>query len=157
MTNPSLSSTTYLDQQGTPYSLFVHSGAVNSLEQAAQERHQLPDQVIRSLLFRLNEDDFALVLVAGPRQIPWKRLRQHFKQRRLTMASPQDVFRITGYQVGAVSPFGLLDDIPIYIDDQITGDDLLSMGSGQRGTAIMMHASDLRKALPRATPLSIFG
>lgn len=156
MTNPTLNSTTYLDQQAIPYSLFVHSGVVNSLEQAAQERNQLPEQVIRSLLFRLNEDDFALVLVAGPRQIPWKSLREYFKQRRLTMASPQDVFRITGYQVGAVSPFGLSVDIPIYIDDQIAGDRLFSMGSGQRGTAIMMPASDLRKALPQAATLSIF-
>src|SRR3954454_11673666 len=59
-----------------PYTVFTHPGPVNSLEQAASERGQQPEQVVRSLLFRLGEGDFAMVLMAGPAQVSWKVLRK---------------------------------------------------------------------------------
>lgn len=156
MTKTNLASVKELKRKEIDFSIFIHSGTVNSLEQAAQERNQNPDQVIRSLLFRLTENEFALVLVAGPRQIPWKTLRQIFNQRRLTMASPEDVLKITGYKVGTVSPFGIPMKVAIYIDSQITGVKPYSMGSGESGTALILTAKELRKALPNATILTIF-
>ena len=44
---------TGLDRAGVPYRFFRHTGVVRSLEQAAMERGQQPQQVVRSLLFRL--------------------------------------------------------------------------------------------------------
>ncbi len=70
-----------------PHRVFRHSGPVRSLEQAARERGQRPEQVVRSILFRLGHDLFAMVLVAGPDQVAWKSLRQIVGQSRLTMAS----------------------------------------------------------------------
>ena len=49
-----------------PHRVFRHSGPVNSLEQAAEERGQQPDQVVRSILFRLGKGHYAMVLMAGP-------------------------------------------------------------------------------------------
>ena len=156
MTKTTLASVKELKSKKIDFSIFIHSGTVKSLEQAAQERNQSPDQVLRSLLFRLSDNDFALVLVAGPRQIPWKTIRRVFNQRRLTMASPEDVLKITGYKVGTVSPFGIPMNVPIYIDSQITGDKHYSIGSGESGTALILTAKELRKALPNATILTIF-
>ncbi len=63
-----------LDQLGVAYRLFTHPGPVNSLEQAAKERGQRPEQIVRSILFRLGQERFAMVLVAGPAQVDWKTL-----------------------------------------------------------------------------------
>ena len=54
-----------LDERQIPYRVFRHPGPVTSLEQAARERGQEPQQVIRSLLFRLSADNFVLALMAG--------------------------------------------------------------------------------------------
>ncbi len=94
-----------LEKLGIPHKVFSHSGQVNSLEQAARERDQRPEQVVRSILFRLSEGEFIMALAAGPAQISWKRLRQHLGQSRLTMASEDEVLAVTGYRIGTVSPF----------------------------------------------------
>jgi hypothetical protein len=39
-----------LDKKGIPYRVFRHPGVVHSLEQAALERGQQPEQVVRSIL-----------------------------------------------------------------------------------------------------------
>ncbi len=96
-----------LDRLHIPYRVFTHPGPVQSLEQAAAERGQQPEQIIRSLLFRLSEVDFVMALMAGAQQVDWKTLRRYVGEKRLTTASEEEVLRITGYQRGAVSPFGL--------------------------------------------------
>jgi len=54
----------YLDECGIAYRFYKHPGAVYSLEQAARERGQRPEQIIRSIVFRLSRGGFVMVLVA---------------------------------------------------------------------------------------------
>lgn len=143
--------TTTLDRLHLPYRLFTHLGPVTSLEQAAAERGQRPAQVVRSILFRLGQNRFAVVLVAGPSQVDWRGLRRQLGQSRLTMASEEEVPAVTGYQTGAVSPLGLAQPLPIYIDDSVTAEEEISLGSGLRGTTVILRTVDLLAALPAAT------
>ena len=130
--------------------VFRHTGAVTSLEQAAAERGQRPSQVVRSILFRLGAERFALVLVAGPDQVDWKTLRQIVGQSRLSMASADEVLAVTGYQIGAVSPFGLPAPLPIYIDRSVLAEAEISIGSGWRNITVILRSADLLQALPAA-------
>ncbi len=136
-----------LDQKQIPYELFTHDGPVRSLEQAAAERNQQPEQVVRSLLFRLVADEFLMVLVAGPQQIDWKQLRRTLGQSRLTMAKPDELRRVTGYEMGAVAPFGLPRPVRVLVDQSVLDQEEISMGSGVRGTAVMLKTADLLKGL----------
>jgi prolyl-tRNA editing enzyme YbaK/EbsC (Cys-tRNA(Pro) deacylase) len=136
-----------LDELGVPYRLFVHAGPVHSLEQAAHERQQLPDQVIRSIVFRVGKDEFLMVLIAGSRQIAWPMLRRYLGQSRLTLATEDEVRIVTGYERGAVAPFGLPRPMRILADDGIFTHEEVSLGSGVRGTAVITSSSDLRRAL----------
>jgi Cys-tRNA(Pro)/Cys-tRNA(Cys) deacylase len=139
-----------LDRLGISYRLFTHPGPVTSLEQAAAERGQRPQQVVRSIVFRLDQDRFAMVLVAGPAQVSWRTLRQLLGQSRLTMASEEEVLGVTGYRTGAVSPFGLPQALPIFVDDSVTAEEEVSIGSGIRGTTLILRSADLVAALPEA-------
>ncbi len=136
-----------LDQKQIPYALFTHDGPIHSLEQAAAERNQQPAQVVRSLLFRLAQDEFLMVLVAGPQQIDWKQLRRTLGLSRLTMASADELRRVTGYEMGAVAPFGLPTPVRILVDQSVLDQAEVSMGSGVRGTAVILKTADLLTAL----------
>jgi len=136
-----------LEEIAIPHQVFRHAGPIRSLEQAAAERGQQPQQVVRSILFRLGEGEYAMVLVAGPQQIAWKALRQHFGRSRLTMASKDEVLAITGYPIGAVGPFGMPSQLPILVDESVLAQDEISMGSGVRGVGIIMQRTDLMRAL----------
>jgi len=133
-----------------PYQVFRHPGPINSLEQAARERGQQPEQVVRSILFRLSEGEYVMVLVAGPDQVSWPALRRYLGQSRLTMASQDEVMSVTGYQVGAVSPFGLPQPMRVLVDESILAEEEVSIGSGLRGLTIILRSQDLIKALNNA-------
>jgi len=133
---------------GIPHREFVHTGEVTSLEQAAAERGQTPGQVVRSIVFRLGEGRFAMVLIAGTAQISWPTLRAHFGQSRLTMADPEEVLRVTGYRTGTVSPIGLLTPMPILVDESLLALEELSIGSGRPATGVIMKRDDLLRAIP---------
>lgn len=137
-----------LERRDIPYRVFTHPVPVKSLEQAAQERGQAPEQVIRSLLFRLSADDFVLALMAGPQQIDWKSLRKVVGENRLTTASEEEMRRITGYPRGAVSPLGLPRPLRILADPSVFAPQEISIGSGVRGTTVILRPADLRRALP---------
>lgn len=130
-----------------PFQLFYHKGPIISLEQAANERGQLPEQVIRSIVFRIGDGIFVMVLAAGAEQISWPRLRAYLGQSRLTLASEAEVLSITGYRVGAVSPFGILTPLRILADENIFKHEDISIGSGERGVALLMKSTHLRHAL----------
>ncbi len=136
-----------LDELGVAYRLFKHPGPIRSLEQAARERGQRPEQIVRSILFRMEEHEFILVLVAGPEQIAWPKLRAALGVSRITMASEDEVLAVTGYPRGAVSPFGLPQPLRILVDPGVWEPDEISIGSGERGLTVILSQADLRRAL----------
>lgn len=147
MTSDSTPVTQALDTLGIPYRFFRHTGPVHSVEQAARERGQLPDQVVRSILFRISHDHYLLVLAAGPHQISWPALRSYLGQSRLTLARPDEVRTITGYPIGAVSPFGLPSPMRVLVDRHVFDHPEVSIGSGVRNTTVILQSQDLKKAL----------
>lgn len=137
----------YLLEQEIPHRVFRHPGPIYSLEQAARERDQLPEQVVRSIVFRIGQGEYVMVLAAGPEQISWPALRSFLGQSRLTMASQEEVLAATGYETGAVSPFGLPRQMRILVDKKLLLQDEVSIGSGVRGTTIILRVEELMKAL----------
>lgn len=137
----------YLTRIGIPHEEFRHATEIQSLEQAAQERNQSRAQIIRSILFRLGEGEFVMVLMPGGSQVSWRNLRKFLGRSRVTMASVQEVREVTGYELGAVAPFGLPESLRILVDEGICKNDRISLGSGVRNTAIMMCCDDLLSAL----------
>jgi Cys-tRNA(Pro)/Cys-tRNA(Cys) deacylase len=137
----------YLQSRNIPHRVFRHPGAVHSLEQAAAERGQRPEQVVRSILFRLGADEFAMALVAGPAQVSWPALRRHLGQSRLSMAAPEEVLAATGYLTGAVGPFALLQPVRMLVDETVLKEEEISIGSGERGATIILRRDDLLAAL----------
>jgi Cys-tRNA(Pro)/Cys-tRNA(Cys) deacylase len=146
-TNASTPVTDHLHRLGVPHRTFTHPGPIRSLEQAAEERGQRPEQVVRSLLFRLSEDDFVMALVAGPAQIDWRALRRYLGESRLTTASQEEVLARTGYEPGAVSPFGLSAPVRLLVDESVLAEEELSIGSGVRGTIVILRRDDMLAAL----------
>lgn len=140
-----------LTETGVPHRVFRHPGPVQSLEQAAQERGQRPEQVVRSILFRLGEGRYAMALMAGARQVSWPALRKYFGQSRLTMANEEEVLAVTGYRIGAVAPFGLAAPVEVLVDKSVLAEEEVSIGSGERGVTIILRSDDLMRALKDAT------
>lgn len=136
-----------LDELHIQHQVFRHENPVFSLEQAASERNQRPEQVVRSILFQIRPEEFVMVLVAGPAQVDWRKLRQLVKRSRIRMATEEEVLEVTGYRIGTVSPFGLKNPVRILVDESVLKEEEISLGSGVRNTAIIMKSANLQRAL----------
>lgn len=144
-----------LEELNIRHKIFRHETPVTSFAQAASDRDQRPEQIVRSILFQIRPDEFVLVLVAGPAQVDWRKLRQLVKRSRIRMATEAEVLEVTGYRTGTVSPFGLKNQIRVLIDASVLGEEEVSIGSGVRNTAIILKSADLRHALADSEVVSL--
>lgn len=144
-----------LEELGVPHRIFRHENPVHSFEQAASDRGQKPEQVVRSILFRIADDEFLMALVAGPAQISWKVLRKYLGRSRISMATEDEVLAVTGYRIGTVGPFGLPRQLRVLIDAGVMKEGEVSIGSGMRNTAIILKSADLHLALKDADVVSL--
>lgn len=144
-----------LEELNVPHQIFIHERPVTSFEQAAADRNQRPEQIVRSILFQIRSEEFLMVLVAGPAQIDWRKLRQLVKRSRIRMATEDEVLEVTGYRIGTVSPFGLKNQVRVLIDASVLKEEEISIGSGVRNMAIILKSRDLRKALGDAEIVSL--
>ena len=136
-----------LDLLGIPHRLFKYSHPPKSFEGAARQRGQTTGQIVRSIVFRLAERQFIIVLMAGPGQISWKQLRPALGIARVSMASEVEVLAATGFVRGAVTPVGLPRPIRILADESVFMNNEISIGSGVSGVAIILKSKDLQVAL----------
>ena len=144
-----------LDQLGIPHRIFRHETPVDSFEQAASDRNQRPEQVVRSILFQVRSEEFVMVLMAGREQVDWRKLRKLVGRSRMRMATEDEVVEVTGYHIGTVTPFGIRKQIKVLIDVRVLEEEEISIGSGVRNTAIILKSADLRRALGEAEIISL--
>ena len=144
-----------LENLNVPHRVFRHETPVLSFEQAASDRNQKPEQVVRSILFQVRLEEFVMVLVAGRDQVDWRKLRQLVGRSRVRMATEEEVLDVTGYRIGTVSPFGLKKQVRILLDESVLREEEVSIGSGVRNTAILLKTVDLRQALGKAEIVSL--
>ena len=115
--------------------------------EAAEARGLRPEQIVRSLLFRTENGTFVLVLMPGPTQVDWGKLRRHLGVSRVRTAHPQEVDQVTGYPPGAVSPFGLKRSPRILADPHIKDHKEISLGAGIKGAGLILSSQAVFEAL----------
>ena len=108
-----------LEKLNIPHRVFRHETPVDSFEQAASDRNQRPEQVVRSILFQVRPEEFALALIAGREQVDWRSLRKLVGRSRMRMATEDEVLEVTGFQVGTVTPFGMKKQVKVLIDPNV--------------------------------------
>ena len=144
-----------LEELNISHRVFQHEKPLHSFEQAAAERSQRPEQIVRSILFQIRPEEFVMVLVAGRDQVDWRKLRQLVGRSRIRMATEEEVLQVTGYRVGTVSPFGLKNQVRVLIDESVLREEEVSLGSGARQMAIIMKSADLRRVLEDSEIVSL--
>jgi len=100
--------------------------------------------IIKSLLFKTG-DFFILCLVAGDKKASLNKIKKTLNIKDASMASADDVKRITGYTIGGVSPIGHLNKIDIFIDNSLERFTSLFAAAGHPNCVFKISFSDLQK------------
>ena len=100
--------------------------------------------IVKSLLFR-TENTFILCLVAGDKRCSLNKLKKIKDKKDISMASPEEVKRQTGYTIGGVSPVGHLEDIEIVIDNSLERFNELFAAAGHPNCVFKINYNDIQK------------
>jgi len=108
----------------------------------AAEAHGVePGRIAKTLVFRLN-DGRAIILVArGDARIDNRKFRNAFG--RGQMLPPEEVAELTGHPIGGVSPFGLAQPLPIYLDTSLQDFDEVLPAAGAIHSAVRISPAKL--------------
>jgi len=120
---------------------------IRNLEALLTAEGRDPSSVVRSLLFKTGSGAFVLLGVAGGGRADWAVLRKHLDERKLRMAEFDEVSEVTGYIVGAVPPIALPEPIKILLDKSVMNYDMVVIGSGILGYALVLSSKDLQTAM----------
>ena len=100
--------------------------------------------IVKSLLFKTNED-FILGLVTGDKKASLNKLKKLLNSKDVSMASAEEVKKITGYTIGGVSPVGLLNKVDVLIDDSLERFESLFAAAGHPNCVFKINFIDLQK------------
>ena len=103
--------------------------------------------LLRTLVVRRGQDDFLFVLVPGGRRFDWPLLRTHLGLKRLSMPDAAEARAVTGYERGAITPFGSIRPWPVIVDASALEAESVAIGGGARGVNVHLSPSSLVEAL----------
>jgi Cys-tRNA(Pro) deacylase len=117
----------------------VETVPARSAEESAELQGIPIGALVRSLVVRRGENDYVFVLVPGGRRFDWPKLRAHLGVRRLSMPDGDEARAVTGYERGAITPFGATHAWPVVIDASALDQERVAIGGGARG--VNLHLS----------------
>ncbi len=143
-----------LDARGIAYEATTYdaSGAFQSADEAAALLGVDASSVYKTLVV-LNDDAATggartkpmLVMVPAPSQIDLKALAKSIGAKKLRMATQREAERLTGMQVGGISPLGLKQParFEILIDKAASGIETIHVSAGARGVDLALRTEHL--------------
>ncbi|KUK16656.1 YbaK/EbsC family protein [Thermococcus sibiricus] len=102
-------------------------GEVKTVEQVVKLLSIDPENIIKSLVFIVNESEPILVIVDGKSKVSLEKLKKIFGNVR--MAKPKEVEKITGYKIGEVPPVGV--PIKTVVDRRVIEKEFVIGGGGR--------------------------
>lgn len=146
MTTPDTPATRAAQRLGLDHEVRVIERA-RSVDEAAQRLGVPVERLLKTLVVRRADDDYLFVLVPGPRQIDWPKLRAHLGVSRLSMPDAQVARDVTGYERGAITPLGATRAWPVLADASIATGGAVTIGGGAHGVSLVVDADALIAAL----------
>jgi Cys-tRNA(Pro)/Cys-tRNA(Cys) deacylase len=117
----------------------VETAIAGSPEESAALQKIPLHSLLRSLVVRRSEDDYVFVLVPGGRRFDWPKLRAHLGTKRLSLPDADEARAATGYERGAITPYGSRRAWPVIVDASALEHETVAIGGGARG--VNLHLS----------------
>ena len=144
-----------LTAKSVPHEI-VHLPSSSRTAQLAADALGVPvGDVVKSLLFQLDETRPVLVLVPGDATVDVDALARDAGALQVRLARSREVRELTGYEPGAVSPCALATEVQVVADPGVFAPEVVYCGGGTTTTMLKIRSADLEALLkPRRLPVA---
>jgi len=125
----------------------VRTRRAQSAEESAELQGIELGALLRTIVVRRGDDDYIFVLVPGGRRFDWPKVRAHLGVKRLSLPDADEAREVTGYERGAITPFGATHAWPVIVDASAMGHTAIAIGGGAHGVNLHLAPADLASAL----------
>ena len=122
----------------------VLNSSARTAQQAAESLNTKVGSIVKSLLFK-TEDGFLLCLISGDKRCSLNKLKKIKNQKNISMANADQVKEVTGFTIGGVSPVGHLQQLDIFIDDQLSRFNNIYAAAGHPNCIFKIDFDNLKK------------
>ncbi len=121
---------------------FMESSA--TVKEAAIALHCEEKEIAKTLGF-LVENEPILIITAGDQKIDNSKYKEKFKEK-AKMIPFDEVENITGHEIGGVCPFGIKENIKVYLDNSLKRFKTVYPACGSHNSAVKLTLEELMKA-----------
>lgn len=146
----------YLGQLGAPYEVVPIDPEYADTAAFCEKYGYPPEQSANTIIIASKRKEptvyCACVVLATTRLDVNRTVKRLMEVSRVSFANAEQMMELTGMKVGGVTPFGLPEDLPLYIDSRIVALDWIILGSGNRAAKIKI-SPDIFARMTSATAI----
>ncbi len=121
---------------------------------ASRELKVPEHMVIKTLVMEDEAGKPLIVLMHGDKEVSTKSLARTLAVKSVTPCDTAVANRLTGYQVGGISPFGVRTAMPVYVQATILELERIIINGGKKGFLVEIDTKDLVRVLS-PTPVDV--
>jgi Cys-tRNA(Pro) deacylase len=135
---------TFLQANAIPADILRLPVPTPTVETAAQAVGAQPQQIVKSILF-LVDDQSVLAIACGTAYIERRMIASLYGvgKKRVKLASPDEVVWVSGYEVGAMPPFGHRQPLPTLLDRRVLQLTEVYAGGGAENALLRISPQDI--------------
>lgn len=133
----------YLNKFGLAEHIMEFDVSSATVAEAAQAVGCMAGEIAKTISFIANGKAI-LIVAAGDSKIDNNKYKQEFGTK-AKMIAFEDVEKVIGHAVGGVCPFGVNEDVAIYLDESLKRFDFVYPACGSSNSAIKLCISELER------------
>lgn len=134
----------HLEKYNLESRIIEFSSSTATVALAAEQVGVSEGEIAKSMSFLVNDQPI-LVIVAGDKKIDNHKYKDEFKVK-AKMISFDDVETLIGHKAGGVCPFGINDNVRVYLDLSLKKYEYVYPACGTSNTAVKLLINELEKA-----------
>ncbi|MER2520711.1 MAG: YbaK/EbsC family protein [Bdellovibrionales bacterium] len=144
---------THLVELGMQFDVIKHPDGIRSAAELAEHIGVPVAQIPKTLLLEIKNKGYLVCVLGSDRKVDTKVIAKNMGGWNISMAPRDAISKITGFQLGTVSPFGLSKSLTIILDESLLDLPKVYLGCGVKGYDIGVDVHELIRALqPRILP-----
>jgi Cys-tRNA(Pro) deacylase len=133
----------FFEEKGLTYEIREFDMSTENVERAVQALGVEPALIAKTLAFKTKDRGF-LIVMKGDARIDNRKFKERFRLK-AKMMSADEVLDSTGHPVGGVCPFGLKQELEVFVDESIRQFDKVYPAAGSQNSCIEITPDELSR------------
>lgn len=121
----------------------IHNEIIPTVADAANQIGCSESQIAKTLAFMVNEKPI-LIVMAGDKKVNNKEFKNTFGVK-AKMIKPEFTLELIGHEIGGICPFGIKDNVLVYLDESLKKHEIIYPACGSRDSSIELSIEELEK------------